>query len=652
MSQTEFLITSNRFLSSMSAAWRLATILAVFIFFGLSVRWSCLDISPPAWDQGLYLYQATILHNTLMQNGFFDFFISIFNLDRGRVPLLPVIVQPAFYFFGPSLDAAVISLNFTWFILAWALFGIARELASPQVGDKAGFFVFVLFGLHPLTTMLSHNYLVELPFVAFVCAAIYSLWLLYRTRERKWSVISGIFIFLGLLTKVTFVAFVLPAFIFLVYSNIRKLSVWSTFVLFIPVIFFTILAGLYYFYNLRQIFEMTILLSSHGMAQLYGFGNAFDIHVVLEYLRNVFTLPAMLIASFFAVVMLILRFIQPRKNVEKVDVNIHTQTLIKVLFLWLIIPFILATFGEIKDPRYLYPSLVPVFVFAGIMVSRFPRSKLAVILVALAYMLPLSGYLYSNSLLSENLANQFRSVFKINPVLALDAEARPDSRNWNTDKIVSEIAKKLDAAQASKTVIFLGGNRYYHLRLLDYEGLKGGFYLTYMVLPYYSNTSMSVDDALKFIKNKSPSGIIYKSGDNWPPFSSRLDSGIVAQLKKDPKYKAVDLDVAQPDGSRFTLFINLSKMYVQIKSASDLVDNWKAGEGQANIAGSDTESLVLTTETGSQALAKLQNGIVYVPSWNISGKLTDDLQNIQWSNGFLWRRSTIVKASETAIKNP
>jgi hypothetical protein len=32
------------------------------------------------------------------------------------------------------------------------------------------------------------------------------------------------------------------------------------------------------------------------------------------------------------------------------------------------------------------------------------------------------------------------------------------------------------------------------------------------------------------------------------------------QLKNNPKYKVVDLDIAQPDGSRFTLFINLSKM--------------------------------------------------------------------------------------------
>ena len=29
-----------------------------------------------------------------------------------------------------------------------------------------------------------------------------------------------------------------------------------------------------------------------------------------------------------------------------------------------------------------------------------------------------------------------------------------------------------------------------------------------------------------------------------------------------------------------------------------------------------------------------------------------DLQNIQWSNGFIWQKSSIVKNSETTIESP
>src|SRR5688572_7316103 len=115
-----------------SSIWNSATWLLAAICFALSVRWSLLDNSPPAWDQGLYLYQATKLHLASLEGGTRDFLIALFNLDRGRVPLILMLVQPAFYVFGPVLDAAVITLNLCWFLLAWALFGIARELAGPS----------------------------------------------------------------------------------------------------------------------------------------------------------------------------------------------------------------------------------------------------------------------------------------------------------------------------------------------------------------------------------------------------------------------------------------------------------------------------------------------------------------------------------------
>ena len=102
-----------------------------------------------------------------------------------------------------------------------------------------------------------------------------------------------------------------------------------------------------------------------------------------------------------------------------------------------------------------------------------------------------------------------------------------------------------------------------------------------------------------------------------------------------------------------TSFVYLSIGYTSIKSGSELVGNWKVGvRRQATIVSNNSEGLVLTTETGLQGLAKLQDGIIYVPSWNVSGKLTYDQQNIQWSNGFIWHRVSVVKTSKSAVKKP
>lgn len=613
----------------------MATLLEALVFFALSVRWSLIDNSPPAWDQGLYVYQATIFHHALTQNGFFDFISAIFNVDRGRVPLLPLVAQPAFYFFGPSSDVGVISLNFAWFILAWAIAGLTRGLAGPKSGDKAGFFAFSLFGLYPITTLLSHNFLVEFLLTSFVGAAIYSMWLLYKTEKILWSLLAGVFIGLGLLTKVTYPAFVLPAFLIFSYLNVRKTSVLKTLVHFFPAILLaTAISGPYYLYNLRQILAMTIGLSSSNLASMYGFGNPFEVEVVMQYLRAVFMNPPTLIAIICILIALLVGFIQAcKKNQNSIDhANAPSKSLIIIMLVWFIIPFFLATFGTIKDPRYIYPGLLPIFVFAGVAISRFCQGMLATILVALVSVVPLSGYLYTNGFLSADSANQ-----EIGPILAFYPDSRPDPQDWKLHQLVAGIANKVDALDEGKTIFFLGGNRYYHLRLLDYEGLKAGYRLTYMVLPYYSNPSMSLEEALKFIDDNSPAGILYKSGENWPPFSSHLDLGIVSQLKRNPKYSEEDIGIVQPDGSRFTLFINRSKNYAPIKSTSELVGNWKAGVGMASIL-SNSKGLIITTETGSQELAKIEEGVLSLPNWKILGRLTLDGQYIHWSNGFVWKR--------------
>lgn len=635
LSQAKNRNLGERFIYSISI-WRVATILSTIIFFGLSVHWSYIDNSPPAWDQGLYLFQATILHNSLVQNGLVDFLISIFNTDRGRVPLMTVIVQPAFYLFGPSLDAAVISQNFAWFILAWSLPGIAREVAPSSVGDKAGFFAFILFGFYPLTVMLSHNYLVELLLVAFVCASIYSLILLMKTKEIKWSLLAGVFVGFGLLTKITYIIFIFPVLGVLVVQGFRESNIKAVSYLFLPALLLSIaFAGPYYFFNFKQIFELTVFLSSKNLSKLYGFGGAFNFRAILEYWHGLFVNPVILVAAI--VIIATLFFLKNRfKKIEYDEKRLINKELIVVMGVWFIVPFLLATFGEIKDPRYIYPGLVPIFVFAGVAVAQNSVNRSGAILMALIFLIALPGYLYSNNFMSKKSAGVFVSALGMD--LNLASDAAPDHRDWQVDKLVRGISQKLDTLEENKKVVFLGGNRYYHLRLLDYEGLINRIQLSYIVLPYYSDSSMSLEDALEFIKKTAPAGIIYKSGENWPAFSSRLDSEIVARLKVDPGYAFTDLDIEQPDGSRFTLFFKRSPSYMFVRSGSALVGSWRVEGGLANIVASDAETLAITTETGLVGYAVIRDGSIYAPEWKVSGKITSDVKSIYWSNGSIWHK--------------
>ena len=614
--------------------WTLLTVILTAVIFILSIRWSLIDNSPPAWDQGHYLYQASFLHKVIIDSGFLNFLKELFNIDPGRVPLMLLVVQPAFYFFGATLDAAVISINFIWFLLAWSIIGITRETCVKGDAAKAAFFTLLLLGLYPLTIMLSHNFLVEFLLVSFVCASIYSIVMLTKLLSCKWSMLTGLFLGLGLLTKVTFVVFVFPGLLVSSVFIAKKISGKKNLQLFIPgFTVATLIAGPYYFYNIKNILSLTTHLSSKNLAKMYGFGDVFDISTMLTYWSSVFLAPVFVIMFFLLLTTVIYIIFEKKSNLISPN-----RYYILIFLIWFLVPFVLATFGEIKDPRYLYPGLVPLFIISGLIVARFEHLWISRMMLIVIFILAFPGYLYSNGFLSAN--SLAKIAFTPGMAVASAADLPPDERDWHIDKLVQGMMQSLKITDGNAKIFFLGGNRYYHLRLLDYEGLRNGATFKYQTLPYYSEVNMTSARALEFIEHSDALGIIYKSGKNWPEFSSRLDSQIVDILKKSPKYIQHDLDIEQPDGSRFILFQSKSFLLTSIHSSADVVGDWKVNGGVAKIAAGKVNSILIKTETGSEGFGVLQDGSIYVKDWGVSGKLTADAELIRWSNGSVWRRAS------------
>lgn len=623
-------------LMSGNSVWKWSTYLLGVIFFLLSVRWSLLDKSPPAWDQGMYLFQASTLFESFKTNGFYNFVVSIFNIDKGRVPLLLVVVQPAFFVFGPSLDAAVISLNAFWFLLMWSIVGISRQISVEPVQNKAGFFSFTLFSFYPLTMLLAHNYLVELMLVALVSASLYSLVMLHQTQRQIWSLSAGFLIGCGLLTKVTFPAFVFPSFLFILLSHAKKQGINSTArVFWLAATLPLIVAGPYYIHNIKEILQLTTLLSSHGLSQMYGFRAALDPIAIMEYLWVVFTNPVMVISFLCIGLSLLVAFVSSRnlKKFEFLDISDRNIWLI-VMAIWFFIPLVLATLGEIKEPRYIYPALIPIFVLAGVSACRLNFRVIGFGLMLIFYAMALPAYLRVNDFLS---GEKF-DFFRISSGLTTDSLI--DEREWKIDTLVQEIAAGVPVGTKNNGILFLGGNRYYHMRLLDYYGLIQGVSLRYFALPYYANPNMTIEEALKFIDDQAPDGIISKGGQNWPEFSSRLDSAIIDKLNNNSNYVRNELKTVQPDGSKFTYFVRKLPEYFHAKSDEVFSGVWVVDNGMAKITIGDQGKILITTETGVQSTASVQDGGITVPAWSVSAQITKDLKELHWSNGSKWKKLT------------
>lgn len=614
------------------SGWSLSVVALTVALFVLSLRWSWIDNSPPAWDQGLYLYQATKLHLALI-GGFKEFLAAVFNLDRGRVPLLLVLVQPAFYVVGPLLDAAVVTLNLCWFLLAWALYGIAREIASPADAGKASFFALTLFAFYPLTGMVAHSFLVELPLVALVCASIHSILMLVRRRTVGWSIAAGLFIGLGLLTKVTFVVFVFPVLLLNAFVVLRETSFKNAARTLGPGLLTALVIALpYYAYNFHEILSLTVFLSSKGLADLYGFGEVFDASTIWNYWISMFYSPVFVVV-FLALAFAFFRIFQSGIQSLKVVKGYHLAS----LGLWFFIPFLLATFGQIKDPRYLFPALIPLFIVTGSIIARPSWRRLAWVFVSLVVILPLPGFLYSNAYLSKKSLARISSFPGL--VITAQADMPPDRQDWQTGRIIANMAGFMAESTDNRKILFLGGNRYYHLRLLDYQGLIQSTRFDYVTLPYYANPGMTLQNAIDFIKTSDATGVLYKTGDNWPEFSSRLDMQIVGALRQDPNYLEQDLSIRQPDGSRFILFRSKAYFSTPIDEPLQIVGDWKVGNSIARINAGEGGALRVLTEAGAEGIATVREGRVYIDQWGVSGILTADFSSIRWNNGSIWRRA-------------
>jgi hypothetical protein len=377
-------------------------------------------------------------------------------------------------------------------------------------------------------------------------------------------------------------------------------------------------------------------LSSSGLAKLYGFGDVFDLQVIIKYWQMLFVNPAIIAVIILVVISLMfnLRDLSQRPKIQGQYLVSHTSWIL--LAVWFFIPFAIATFGVIKDPRYIYPGLIPIFIISGLAAAQISEGKSGFISTCMICMIAFPGYLYGNDFIK---IQTFKSILTD---LKMDANfvtsSPPDPRDWKIDKLVQRIGQQLDASKTEKKVVLLGGNRYYHLRLLDYEGLNAGFHLNYVVLPYYSRSDMSVDESLDYSEKVAPAGIVFKSGENWPLFSSKLDSKIIEKLKLKSEYSLVDLEIEQPDKSNFYIFIKKDLIYVPVESSSAISGSWKVGSGTAEIFVDAKGLLTVITETGVKGTASITDGKVLVHEWGVSGRLTADMKFIHWNNGSVWIR--------------
>jgi len=185
-------------------------LLLLFAFLYLAVAnliWVALDDRPLYWDSAIHATAALEIADAVHESPL-RAVAQIPYLTGAYPPFYQSIVAAFFLFFGKSIDAAQWANLPAIAILLAATYGIARTLLTPLAAAAAA----VTAAFFPILLWLSRETMIDFWLTALVTLAV---WALLKTKEfshRGWTALFGVTCGLGMMTKWTFVFFlVLPA---------------------------------------------------------------------------------------------------------------------------------------------------------------------------------------------------------------------------------------------------------------------------------------------------------------------------------------------------------------------------------------------------------------------------------------------------------
>ncbi|MFN2291104.1 MAG: ArnT family glycosyltransferase [Anaerolineae bacterium] len=197
--------------SQQSRRVRLATLLAigsVLLFHTLNNwRWLAVNVTSTGWDKPRHLARslnyARMLEPVTIQS-LFGVMIS----DPVRPPLFPASATIAYRLFGWNADVATM-INILYMAIALAAtYGLGRHWGSATKGHRLGLVSVLVLGSFPMFYAMSRYFYLEFALMAMVTLTLFLLLATEGFQRRGLSILFGLSLGLGLLTKRTFAVFV------------------------------------------------------------------------------------------------------------------------------------------------------------------------------------------------------------------------------------------------------------------------------------------------------------------------------------------------------------------------------------------------------------------------------------------------------------
>lgn len=359
----------------------LLTMLSVVVLAS-TIRYGLRSYKVPEWDEQHYMRMATEFYRLIKYNLSFSTPYEMLQVVPFRQPGYPLLIVPFLMLFGlaNAYFWGIFTNGLLYIVSIFGIYFLARNFLSKLASFLAAF-VFALYGWTLLHLHLTYS---ETTTSAFTILTILFLIKSNYFQNRKYSLLFGLFLGLGLLVKWITIVYVFGPMLFVFYQIFKKrlfkskrILIHGTIALFIALIvsFYPYYQNYYwifqYFYGHRAGGPMWQIVSEPER-------NPFSSYSLTFYLNSFAQLGIFYFILIIAGTVLAIR--------RKSD--------LKPILLAVVISYLFSAFALLKAERHIIP-IYPYLAILSASVFDYVKGKLRVSLIVLTVVLSIGSFLGS-----------------------------------------------------------------------------------------------------------------------------------------------------------------------------------------------------------------------------------------------------------------
>lgn len=509
--------------------------------------WLTLDTQPPWWDQADYLRTSLQYAHRLQKLDFSGFFSDLIFLNRTRPPLVMLLTTPVYFFNFRNEDLAVMINILFMGITFLVIFKLCKEYLDPRIALLSCF----LLSMYPAIYGNLRTYLMDIGLMAIVSVSIYLLLKCDGFRNLKYSLLLGLSLGLGMLTKHSYVIFIAGPLVGIIWISGRIPSIHkekneiSTLSKSRLNLLYCLIVGLgltlsWYLPNFKQALGLILYNNSPRWARVFLPSYLINVKSFLTFLPRAMTSYG--ITSFFMLLFLcssLLFFKDRRPHPVK-----------KVLIWWIVLPFLVVTFYLNKQSRFLIPFFPALAIITAYGVYRIKNRGTRAALIGLIVVVGLFQFFFIS--FGPTLASS-KSPHKVigNRMVLFEIRQwqRPKREKWRLDDVLASLKKDAEReGQKQAIVVLLSDTEIYNANTLNYYSLKDSLGLHFFSAAW-------LNDVDSFMVKKNYLYAIYKDANaaKWKLYERRINQAYSYIKERHQEFRVID-KIRLFDGSNIVIY--------------------------------------------------------------------------------------------------